>query len=195
MEPWRHSTKGARNRLTISTLLQCARHTESYPPIFHYYRPIIFCNFFTSHWDFRISIDSIYLSFHSAYNIKRCKDFSLPPVFVRLLATLPGARSLELLQVSCALRFSTQTWSISNEIDSVSVWRPLLFSCPLLFLFSSKETGNFILYHCAKSLLQGIAAGSIAGHPVLHEMLQHARSKMISKQQRGQITNQLSNHF
>lgn len=37
-------------------------------------------------------------------------------MFVRLLATLPGARSLELLQVSCALRFSTQTWSISNEI-------------------------------------------------------------------------------
>lgn len=114
MEPWIHSTKGARNRLTISALLQCARHTESYPPIFHYYRPIIFCNFKLHQPLGFPSILSI--AFHSAYNIKRCKDFSLPPVFVRLLATLPGARSLELLQVSCALRFSTQTWSISNEI-------------------------------------------------------------------------------
>lgn len=135
MEPWIHSTKGARNRLTISALLQCARHTESYPPIFHYYRPIIFCNFKLHQPLGFPSILSI--AFHSAYNIKRCKDFSLPPVFVRLLATLPGARSLELLQVSCALRFSTQTWPYQTRIDSVSVWRPLLFSCPLLFLFSS----------------------------------------------------------
>lgn len=79
-------------------------------------------------------------------------------MFVRLLATLPGARSLELLQVSCALRFSTQTWSISNEIVYQSEDH---FYFLALFFFSFSSLDGHALFctiarnHCFRASQRG----------------------------------------